>query len=182
MSIYYALFHSHLIYCLPIWAVAQQKILNKIYLLQKQAVRSICNLPYNAHTEPSFKKLKILPLKDLIFYSNMQIVQKYKQGFLPTAFNNTWLTNRQRRDNEDLRITLRNQDELYIPPCRLTSLDKFPLFNLPRTWNEFTEETIKIMRNKPEINRSLKKYLLDQLSQFVNCNRLLCPTCHLNQA
>lgn len=185
LSIYYALFHPHIIYCLPIWSVTQQKTLSKISSMQKQAIRIIANLNYNAHTEPSFKKLQILPLNSLIFYFNLQIMQRYIQGFLPSAFNDTWIKNSQRQVNEngndDIARRLRNRDELYLPPCRLTTIAKFPYYNLPRIWHNFDNETIKIIRNKPEFNQSLKKHLLHMLNDTVICNRLLCPSCHLKQ-
>ncbi len=189
LSIYYALFHPHIIYCLPIWSITSQKTLTKIYSLQKQAIRLISNLPYNAHTEPSFKKLKILPLNSLIDFFNLQIMQKYNQGFLPTAFNKVWIKNSQRQvnaiedqlGNEDVIRRLRNSEELYLPPCRLTTLSKFPYYNLPRLWSNFEDESIKILRNKLEFKRKLKKHFLDLLSANILCNRLLCPTCHLNR-
>ncbi len=183
---YYALFHSYIIYCLPIWAISQQKILNKISSLQKQAIRLVCNLQYNAHTEPYFKKLKILPFNDLIKFSNLQIMHKFKQAFLPRALNNVWILNSQRHRqeediqvNENARLQLRNHDQLYLPPCRLFSLSKHPYFNLPRAWQDFNMESIKIIRNKNEFNHSLKKHLLELLSDNVTCTRLLCPSCHL---
>ena len=65
-SLYYSLFHCHLIYALPIWSVCSQKLKKVISTKQKMAIRIISGLKYNAHTAPSFKKLKILPFSDLI--------------------------------------------------------------------------------------------------------------------
>ncbi len=187
-SVYYALFHSNLIYCLPIWSSTTQSLLNKIITMQKNAIRTISNAPYNAHTEPLFKKLKILPFNKLIYFFNLQIMQQYRQGFLPTAFNRIWITNQERRllqaDEEDqanAHLVLRNHDMLYVPPSRLSTTAKHPYFNLPKTWTEFSNENIKILRNKLEFNHALKSHLLDLLSDTIVCNRLLCPVCHLNR-
>jgi hypothetical protein len=54
--------------------------------LQKSAVRIIASAAYNAHTEPLFKKLRILPFFDLVSYFKIQFMQQFKQGFLPKAF------------------------------------------------------------------------------------------------
>ena len=54
-SLYLALVHSHLIYGIQILGGAANKYINDIVLLQKKAVRIICNAKYNAHTEPLFK-------------------------------------------------------------------------------------------------------------------------------
>jgi hypothetical protein len=41
---------------------------------QKDAVRIVTLSPYNSHTEPLFKKLNILPLKQLIMYFKIQFM------------------------------------------------------------------------------------------------------------
>ena len=180
-AIYYALFHSNIIYCLPIWSSTTQKNLKKIVIMQKAAIRIVGGHFYNAHTEPIFKYLKILPFDQLIKFFNLQVMQRYKQGFLPAAFNHTWITNQERRvnANEEVNIVLRNHELLYIPPCRLSSSTNQPYVKLPKTWSEFSEENIKIIRNKTELNSSLKNYILSSLSSTIQCTRLLCPVCHL---
>jgi hypothetical protein len=92
-SIYYSLFHCHIVYCLPIWSCTTLNVLKSIEKMQKSAIRILSNATYNAHTEPLFKKLNILPLRDLIKFFNLQLMQRYVQGFLPISFNNVWLTN-----------------------------------------------------------------------------------------
>ena len=57
-SLYYALIHSHLLYGIQIWGGAANKYVNEIVLLQKKAIRIICNAKYNSHTEPLFKNKK----------------------------------------------------------------------------------------------------------------------------
>ena len=175
-AVYYTLFHCHLIYCLPIWSCTSLSNLNTITTLQKKAVRIVAAENYNAHTEPIFKKLKILPLQKLTLYFNLQIMQKFKQGFLPTSFNQTWSDNRVRRGDQ-FEISLRNENLFNIPFARLTSSFKLPLVNLPRTWEDFKNENVKIIRNKIEFNHKLKEHLLDELREVISCNRLFCPAC-----
>ena len=177
-AIYYSLFHCNLIYCLPIWSCTSQNLLKPITLMQKAAVRIINNSRYNDHTEPIFKCLSILPLHKLVLFFNLQLMQRFKQGFLPVLFNSTWATNNFRR-NENYEISLRNENDFNIPFARLASSDKRPLINLPKTWEDFHEESIKIIRNRPEFNIKLKFFFLNELSSIPNCNRLLCHVCHL---
>ena len=103
-------------------------------------------------------------------------MQKFKQGFLPTSFNQTWSDNRVRRGDQ-FEISLRNENLFNIPFARLTSSLKLPLVNLPRTWEDFKNENVKIIRNKIEFNHKLKEHLLDELSEVISCNRLFCPAC-----
>jgi len=178
-SIYYALFHSNLIYGLPIWSCTTAFNLNSVFKMQKSALRVISLSNYNAHTEPIFKKCSILPLEKLITFFNLQIMQHYKQGFLPNSFDNTWITNQERR-NDDIQIILRNDQLLTIPFVRLASSMNQPLFKLPKLWLDFNDENIKIIRNKIEFKLKLKSHLLSQLNDTPDCSRLLCPACHLN--
>ena len=177
-AVYYSLIHCNLIYCMPIWSCTSQANLKPLIKLQKAAIRIITNAKYNDHTEPIFKSLCILPLDKLIYFFNLQIMQRFKQGFLPSSFNNTWITNDFRRDN-NFEITLRHDNDFSIPFARLASSDKRPLVNLPKLWQNFTEESIKIFRNRIEFNAKLRSHLLNQLSSTPNCMRLLCPVCHL---
>ena len=103
-------------------------------------------------------------------------MQKFKQGFLPTSFNQTWSDNRVRRGDQ-FEISLRNENLFNIPFARLTSSFKLPLVNLPRTWEDFKNENVKIIRNKIEFNHKLKEHLLDELREVISCNRLFCPAC-----
>jgi hypothetical protein len=177
-SLYYSLFHCNLIYCIHIWSSTSSANLKQITVLQKKAIRLIANKSYNAHTEPIFKSLEILPFPNLVTFFNLQFMQHYFQGFLPSAFNNVWLTN-VTRHREDFLLALRNSENVNIPFARLHSSTIQPLVNLPRLWSQFEEENIKILRNKLEFNQKLKLYFLKKLSSTIHCTRLLCPTCHL---
>jgi len=53
--LYYSLIHSHIIYAIHVWSSCSSILINKIYKLQKQAVRIINGAKYNAHTEPLYK-------------------------------------------------------------------------------------------------------------------------------
>ena len=70
ISLYYALFHCHLVYAIEIWSCASWSNINELYLKQKAAIRIISNSTYNAHTQPLFKKLKILPLNLMVDFFN----------------------------------------------------------------------------------------------------------------
>ena len=61
---YFAIFHSHLAYGLPVWGSANKILLNNIVLLQKKAVGVITSADYHAHTKPIMKETNILSLAD----------------------------------------------------------------------------------------------------------------------
>jgi len=175
--LYYSLVHSHIIYAIQIWSSCPTLLLNKIFKLQKQAIRIINSAPYNAHTEPLFKESKILPLPDLIAFFRIQFMQQFTFGLLPPAFTSTWTTVAARNSNLNLHsYPLRNSDNLYIPISRLTSLEKHPLYLLPNLWANFNDP-IKHIRNKIEFNFKLKTFYLSNLKSTVICSRHFCPSC-----
>ena len=64
-SIYSALLVPHIMYCLEIWYGSLQGNRDRIFKLQKKAVRAINLLPYNEHTHDAFKSMGVLKLDDL---------------------------------------------------------------------------------------------------------------------
>ena len=64
LSLYHAIFNSHVSYGLPILGNAIELYLQRIATLQKKAIRVISNSGFNEHTSPIFKELNILKLKD----------------------------------------------------------------------------------------------------------------------
>ena len=186
-TIYFSVFHCHIIYAIQLWSCTNEGSLKVIFLKQKQAIRVINNSKYNEHTEPLFKKSAILPFFDLALFFKLQVIQQYSQGFLPLAINGTWQRNSERnlerQDEEEggvargLRV-LRNEDDFYVPFSRLVSIDKLPLISFPTIWNNFHEHDLKLVRNKLQFNSKLKLHFLNKLKDIVSCDRLLCQACH----
>jgi hypothetical protein len=177
--IYYSLFHSQLIYANQLWSCCQESLLKPLITKQKMAIRIVANAKYNSHTEPLFKKLNILPFNNLCEYFKIQFMQQFVQKFHPKALENLWITNSMRHMDDD-HVTLRNDDQLYIPFARTALTSRLPLTTFPRLWCDFPDEDIKFVRNKKEFNLKLKNHFISKLSTTIQCNRLLCPDCHLN--
>ena len=62
LMLYYTLIYPYITYCNSTWSSTYVSNLNRIYLLQKRAVRAVTNSEYRAHTAPLFTKLKILDI------------------------------------------------------------------------------------------------------------------------
>jgi hypothetical protein len=104
-------------------------------------------------------------------------MHNYSFNKLPTSFLNTWPTDAERREDSD-HLNLCNQDDLYVPFTRLSSMDNCPHVLFPKLWNEFTNPC-KSTANKIFFKKELKSYFLEKLSDNYQCTRLLCPNCHL---
>ena len=180
-TLYYSLVHCHLTYAVEIWSCTAISNLKPLVLKQKEAIRIISNSRYNAHTEHLFKALEILPFHSLSDSMKLKFMHSYVQNFLPTAFNNTWIRNRDRRllEGNLLLQELRSDGEFYAPVSRLEQFKRFPLYLLPNLWNGLAA-SYSIIRRKTEFNDKIKTLFLSDLSPTIVCNRLLCPACLLN--
>jgi hypothetical protein len=130
-SIYYATFHSHLIYGIQLWTCCSESLLKPIIQKQKMAIRIVAGAKYNSHTEPLFKRLNILPFNMLSEYFKIQFMQQFTQKFLPIALENSWITNNIRRENQ-AHVVLRNDGILNIPFPRTSATSKLPLTSFPK--------------------------------------------------
>jgi hypothetical protein len=179
-TLYYSLIHCYLIYGIHIWSAASASNLNLLAVKQKSAIRIISEQRYNSHTEPLFKKLKILSLNELITFFKLVFMFDFAHGNLPLSFKNMWRTNFDLRNSEN-PMALRNDHDYYIPFIRLDSFVKFPLSEYPRLWNEFESNEIKSIDSRNLFKKLLKEHFFDKLADSITCDRLLCPSCHLNQ-
>jgi hypothetical protein len=107
----------------------------------KQAIRIICMQGYNAHTDPLFKKLEVLPLPDLILFFNLQFIHRYTNNLLPTIFQDVWPMNV--RNISDNLLQLRNSQDLCLPIASSKQIDRLPFFFLPTEWEKFSKNHIK---------------------------------------
>jgi hypothetical protein len=156
--LYFAMVHSHIVYCLNVFSSANATTLKPLKIKQKEAIRIVCNANYRDHTGPLFKRLAILPLDDLIIYSQLKFMHCFFHNKLPISFNETWVSNRNR--NPDL--VLRNVDNLYVPAHHFATTKRFPLFTFPKNWNEAS--VLKYNPSQRIFLKSVKSALLNAIN------------------
>ena len=85
--LYHGIFSSHLNYACQIWGLFDNKYIDRIFKIQKNALRIIFTKSgFNAHTNPLFKELKILKLEDHNTLLNCLFVHDYFNKRLPKSF------------------------------------------------------------------------------------------------
>jgi hypothetical protein len=154
LSLYYAMIHSHINYCLNVYSCANTTNLQRLRVKQKEAIRVISNAGYRDHTQPLFKKQKILPLDEMIKYSKLRFMHSFTHHNLPFSFEQLWMLNRDINQN---RI-LRNANNLQIPAHHYASIKRLPLFSFPQAWN--TECERKFIPSLKVYSKQLKMALL----------------------
>ena len=81
-------------YCNSKWSSTYVSNLNRIYYLQKRAVRAVTNSDYRAHTASLFSKLKILDNFQVNTLDIAKFMFRYHNNLLPPLFLNLFMTNR----------------------------------------------------------------------------------------
>ena len=130
LSLYYTLIYPYLTYCTTVWSSTYVTNLNRIFLLQKRAVRAMTNSNHLAPSAPLFAQLNIL----YIFKVNSLYIAKFMFSFyhrlLPTAFLNLFMTSGQIHN-----YNTRTSAHFRPHTCR-TNIKQFTiLFRGPKIWN-----------------------------------------------
>jgi Reverse transcriptase (RNA-dependent DNA polymerase) len=157
VQVYHALFNSHLLYCINVLGATSLQNIKRISIMQKKAIRIICNLNYNAHTAEHFYDLGILPFEKLLVFNRALFMHSVRYNYVHRSFSNTWTLN----DERNLNYNLRNVDEFAITPPRFEGFKKFPIYSFPNTWNGLDE--VKMQRNRVTFKIELKTKLLNSL-------------------
>ncbi len=157
--LYYAMVHSHISYCLNVYGNANTTNLQRLRVKQKESIRVINNVEYRDHTAPLFKLNCILPLDELIKFSNLLFMHSYSNLNLPLSIHETWTLNRIQNPDHPLR----NANDLRIPHHNFASLKRLPMFAFPRVWNEEDE----VRKSIPSLHRYKKQLKCALLSSIV---------------
>jgi hypothetical protein len=157
-QIYYAQFHSHLSYGCQVWGFNPNAYC-QTFTLQKKAIRLISFANKDAHSDPIFKELEIMKIKDIISFNNIIFVHKTLNGKSPSHFNNYFEKVKRTHDHN----TTRNPNSLFsIPPgsVTLSNNTKNTLqYNCAQDWNKI----LKILTSPDHPNEWLLNSTLQKL-------------------
>ena len=83
----------------------------------------------------------------------------YLNGRLPETFDGTWRMRWEMNNND---YELRNMFDLNIPFTRYVYIDKHPLFNTLRLWNDLPEH-LKLIGSRNMFATQLKRHLMQDV-------------------
>ena len=153
LTLYYALIYPYLTYCNLIWASTYVTNLQRIYLLQKKAVRAISKADYKASSKPLFANLTIFDVYSLYSLQVSSFMYLYHNDALPISFAQIFPTG-----NQIHQYSTRYCDYYRPHTCR-TNIKKFSiLFQGPRIWNSIPID----IKNAPTFSmfkRMIKPFL-----------------------
>ena len=77
LSIYYAIFSSHLVYGCQIWGQSINIFTEKVFKLQNRAMRILSFADFHANADPLYKLYNVLKLNDLITLQNCIFIHDF---------------------------------------------------------------------------------------------------------
>ena len=84
--LYFSLIHPYLNYGSVLWGSTQQKYVHRLEIMQNKAMRVIQNLKYNSSANPTYKKLKVLPIEQL-YQQQGKLMFMHHNSTLPPQIN-----------------------------------------------------------------------------------------------
>jgi len=156
-ALYYALIYPHLTYCVIIWGSASKTVLNKLFVLQKRALRIIEGCNWRCHTIPLFLKHYLLKLEDIYIVSCILFAYKFKYQMLPQVCNSLMMLN----INVNPRYEIRSVNDFLVQTSRTTLREKCISVRGPMYWNAVPLE-IKSLSTVSNFKAKLYQYLINK--------------------
>ena len=175
MLLYHSLFQSHLNYC----SIAYQDKLSKgqvekIYMLQKRAIRLIFRARPNSHTKNLFKLAKIIPF-----------TRQYETEAIKFVFMNLSDTSRHVQPKAIQEILFKSSESgrntrLHDDESKIKIHHEYKkgqaFYNIINEWNK-TKTDHRMAGNLWSLKKMLKDSVLEELNI---CTRKNCTTCELD--
>ena len=129
---------------------------------------------FNAHSQPLFFALSILPFEYLIKHQISLIMHSIFHRFLIVSYEDHF---RLKSEINPITYSLRNDNvaDFYVPRVRTEFLKRFPFFKFATYWNSI-EDYLRLLPNKIMSKTNLKYFFLSQIADF-KCEKLFCYTC-----
>ena len=162
ISIFHAIFSSHLTYNCQVWGTSDNTHVNKIGKTQNKAMRIINFKEFSTPSKPLYAECGLLKLSDTIKLKNCLFVHDFLRNLLPNCFEDYFLTLNLAYNNHITRssslgalfLPLRNTSTYGINSITYKSI---------QCWNQITN-TFKI--NLSELTRTNLKKVITHL--FLN--------------
>ena len=154
VTLYYSFIYPYMTYCNHVWGTACITYLNKIIILQKKAIRIVCNVNRRTPTDPLFRELKIIPFLDVNIYSIAIFMFRYVNGSLPKPFVGYFTTNAN-INSYNTRQTL----HFHLPNVRSDLGKQNIKYRGATIWNRLLDLGINLETSEFVFTKCLKYYI-----------------------
>ena len=157
--LYNSIIVPHLNYCNVIWGHTFKSYLEKLYLLQKRAIRIITKSDYRLPAGPLFVKLGVLPVYELIKFHTLLFMFKLQNENFPSIPSIKFIY------NSDIHsYSTRQRNNLRLPRNRTTrACNSFYRVGI-KEWNSLNIQ-IKDSSTVSRFKLLLKRSLVDNIKE-----------------
>ena len=153
-SLYNTLVVSYINYGILVWGNCSACYLNRLFLLQKRAIRTINVMDFYAHTDPLYVKVKALKIKDIYCHQLGSLMYQAFHSTLPFSIRSIFV------QNTDIHSHYTRQATNYhIPSIRTSFAHKTIKFEGPKLWNSLGD-SLKRSGNFSTFKNKYKSILL----------------------
>ena len=153
-TLYYSFIYPYFSYCNHVWGSACDTYIYPLILLQKRCIRIITRSKYRDPTDPIFKKLELLKLKDINKYAISKFMFNWYHMKLPSLFLNVFT----RISNVHSHAT-RQRSELYCPRVKISLSKMKYTYQAPKLWNKILKVKVNPDTSEMVFCKSIKQCL-----------------------
>ena len=153
--IYMSLIYTYINYCNLIWGSANPTNINPLFLLQKKAIRIINHANYLDHTDPLFKKSKLLTVHQVFKSKCLIFMYKCTKCNMFPEFKAKMQLNSDVHNHNTRRRTIRVTQKARLDICK-----KSFLYYGVDIWNILDPE-IKLLSSIGYFKKKLKLHILE---------------------
>ena len=155
IQLYNTLILPYISYCTIIWGNCSDSLINKVFILQKRAIRIITSSPPRTPSKPLFTKYNILTIHDIFKLQIASFMYMYFTKKLPTVFNNLFTLNSNYHN-----YNTRQQMAIHIPLLKYKlSRQSINLYG-PKLWHSIPPD-IKASTTLQTFKRKFKYFLIN---------------------
>ena len=159
VNLYYTFIYPYFSYCNEVWGSTYACHLKKLTLLQKRAIRILCNKSRSEHTNPLFHNLNILKFRNIHRFVVAQFMFKLYHGKLPSMFENMFCLNQSVHHYSTRQATL-----LHIPTVMTNRSKQTTRYEGCIIWNEVLKSNIPVQCSLPTFKYHFKRYLNNEIN------------------
>lgn len=158
LKIYNALVLPHLNYCIGVWGNTEQCNLERLFLLQKKAIRCIADVGFLDHTDPIFRRFKLLKIYQLFKLNVGKFMYKYTNKMMPRICDDYFIKS---SDVHGHQTRQSNSESIRIPAHNTALFSKALSVTGPKIWNNIPNN-IQNLTSLDTFKKKYKIYLCNQ--------------------
>ena len=156
LMLYSTMILPYLNYGILAWGNSNKHLMDRLYVLQKKAIRIIFDKDFFSHTNPLFYVNKLLKAQDLYDYNLGQFMYKYCNNELPNVFSSMFTKN-----SSIHKYPTRQSNSLHLPLTRTLFAKRTFNFTGPKLWNSL-DQSLKEPQKLQTFKQKYRKILLEK--------------------